>query len=52
MKSLQLLAEFWRFLKMRKRWWLAPIILVLVLLSAFIILTESSAVLPFIYTIF
>jgi hypothetical protein len=52
MKSLQLVAEFWRFLRVRKRWWLAPIILVLALLSAFIVLTESSAVLPFIYTIF
>ena len=52
MSKLSILAEFWDFLKVRKKWWLAPIVLILVLLGALIILTEGSAVAPFIYTIF
>ena len=52
MGKLSILAEFWDFLKVRKKWWLAPIVLVLVLLGALIVLTEGSAVAPFIYTIF
>jgi hypothetical protein len=48
-----LLAELWDFLKVRKKFWLAPIIIVLVVLSAFIILAASSPVAaPFIYTLF
>ncbi|MCI0530919.1 MAG: DUF5989 family protein [candidate division Zixibacteria bacterium] len=47
-----LLAEFWHFVRYRKRLWLLPILVFLFLLSLFIILTESSAVLPFIYTLF
>ena len=52
MGKLSILKEFWDFLKVRKKWWLAPIIIVLVLLGALIVLTESSAVAPFIYTLF
>lgn len=52
MGKLSILKEFWDFLKVRKKWWLVPIILILVLLGALIILTESSAVAPFIYTLF
>ena len=52
MGKLSILKEFWDFLKVRKKWWLMPIILILVLLGALIILTESSAVAPFIYTLF
>ena len=44
--------EFWEFLKIRKKYWLLPIILVLVLFGGLIILTQGSAVAPFIYTIF
>lgn len=44
--------EFWDFLKVRKKWWLAPIVIVLALLGALILLTEGSAVAPFIYTLF
>jgi hypothetical protein len=44
--------EFWEFLKMRKRYWLLPIVIVLFLLSALIVFTESSAVAPFIYALF
>ena len=42
----------WEYLKVRKRWWLTPIILFLLLLSLLIVLTESSAVAPFIYALF
>ena len=52
MSKLSILAEFWDFLKVRKKWWLAPIVIVLVLLGALIVLSEGSAVAPFIYTIF
>jgi hypothetical protein len=52
MGKLSILLEFWDFLKVRKKWWLAPIVLIMLLLGALIILTEGSAVAPFIYTIF
>ena len=52
MSKFSILKEFWDFLKVRKKWWLVPIIVVLLLLGALIILTESSAVAPFIYTLF
>jgi hypothetical protein len=44
--------EFWEFLKVRKKWWLMPIVIFLVLLGALLVLTEGSAIAPFIYTIF
>jgi len=44
--------EFWGFLKERKKFWLLPIIIVLVALSGLIFLTSGSAVAPFIYTLF
>ena len=44
--------EFWDYMKVRKKWWLGPIVTILLLLSVFIVLTESSALLPFIYAIF
>ncbi|MBI5641812.1 MAG: hypothetical protein HZA17_15470 [Nitrospirae bacterium] len=47
-----LIKEFWEFLRVRKKFWLAPIILFLLLLGALIIFTESSVVAPFIYTLF
>jgi len=46
------LIEFWSFLKVRKKFWLLPIILVLALFGGLIILSQGSAVAPFIYTIF
>ena len=52
MGKLSIILEFWDFLKVRKKWWLAPIVLIMLLLGALIILTEGSAVAPFIYTIF
>ena len=47
-----ILKELWDFLKVRKKWWLAPILMTLVLLGFLIVLTEGSAVAPFIYTLF
>lgn len=52
MGKLQILSEFWEFLKHRKRYWLLPIVIILLLLGLLIIFTESSAVAPFIYTLF
>ncbi len=47
-----LLREFWGFMKVRKKFWLLPIVIILVLLGTLIVFTESSAVAPFIYALF
>lgn len=52
MGKLSIMREFWEFMKVRKKWWLAPIIFILLLLGALIVLTEGSALAPFIYTLF
>jgi hypothetical protein len=52
MGKLSILKEFWQFLKVRKKWWLTPIVFVLVLLGLLLVLTQSSPVAPFIYTLF
>jgi hypothetical protein len=49
---LDLLKDLWGFLKVRKKFWMAPIILVLLLLGGLIVLSQGSAVAPFIYTLF
>lgn len=46
------IGELWGFIRTRKKYWLLPIIIALLLLGALIILAESSAVAPFVYTIF
>jgi Family of unknown function (DUF5989) len=46
------LAEFWDFLRVRKKFWLLPILLVLCIFGGLIILAQGSAVAPFIYTLF
>lgn len=46
------LKDLWLFLKERKKWWLAPIIIVLVLLGILIVFGGSTAVAPFVYTLF
>jgi hypothetical protein len=48
----ELLQDFWSFMKERKKFWLAPIIVLLLLLGSLIVLTEGSALAPFIYTVF
>ena len=52
MSKARILAEFWQFLRVRKKYWLAPIVLVLVLLSLLIVVTQGSALAPFIYALF
>ncbi|MDH3689202.1 MAG: DUF5989 family protein [Gammaproteobacteria bacterium] len=49
---MEFLRDLWDFMKERKKFWLAPIIIVLLLLGALIVLTQGSAVAPFIYTLF
>ena len=46
------LKEFWQFLKIRRKYWLFPILIVLVIFGGLIILSQGSAIAPFIYTIF
>jgi hypothetical protein len=52
MSKLSILSELWDYLKMRKKWWLAPIVFFLLLIGVMLILAEGSAVAPFIYTLF
>ena len=44
--------ELWQFLRVRKKFWLVPIFLVMVLFGGLVVLSQGSAVAPFIYTIF
>ena len=46
------LNEFWEFLRERKKFWLWPIVFVLLLMGGLIVLTQGSAVAPFVYTLF
>jgi hypothetical protein len=46
------LFELWEYMKVRKKFWLAPIFLIMILLGMLIVLAEGSAVAPFIYTLF
>jgi hypothetical protein len=49
---LELLKDLWMFMKERKKFWLAPIIVILLLLGVLLVFTQGSAVAPFIYTLF
>ena len=49
---MEFLKEFWEFLAVRKKYWLLPIIIFLVIFGGLIVLTEGSAVAPFIYALF
>lgn len=46
------LSEFWAYMKVRKKFWLLPVFMVMILLGGLLILTQGSAVAPFIYTLF
>jgi len=46
------LRDLWNFLKTRKKFWLLPLIIVLLLVGVLVVLTSSSAIAPFIYTLF
>ena len=49
---MDILKELWNFLRVRKKLWLAPIIIVLVILGGLLILAQGSVVAPFVYTLF
>ena len=51
-KNKSIIGEIWTFLKVRKKWWLTPIILMLLLVGLLIIFSQSSAISPFIYVLF
>ena len=51
-EKLGLLRELWAFMKVRKAWWLGPIVVMLALLGLLVVFTQGSAVAPFIYTLF
>jgi hypothetical protein len=51
-ERLSIIGELWMFMKVRKKWWLGPIVVMLVLLGLLIVLTQGTAVAPFIYTLF
>jgi hypothetical protein len=52
MSKLSIISEFWNFLKERKKWWLLPIVVFLLVLGVLIVLAQGSVLAPFIYTIF
>ncbi len=52
MSKISIIIEFWEFLKVRKRYWLMPIVFFLILLGLLIVATQGSALAPFIYTLF
>lgn len=49
---LSFLSEFWAFMRVRKKYWLLPMFVMMLLFGGLIVLTQGSAVAPFIYTIF
>ena len=49
---MEVLRDFWDFMRSRKKYWLAPVIIILLLLGVIIIFTSGSAIAPFIYTLF
>ena len=51
MAKLSILSELWQFARVRKKWWLGPIVFFLILFSALIVIAQGSAVAPFIYTL-
>jgi Family of unknown function (DUF5989) len=51
-EKLGLLAEIWAFMRVRKKWWLGPILLMLALLGLLVVFTQGTAIAPFIYTLF
>jgi hypothetical protein len=51
-KRMGFLTEFWAYMKVRKKFWLLPVFMVMILLGGLLVLTQGSAVAPFIYTLF
>jgi hypothetical protein len=52
MSKLGIIREFWSFLRVRKKWWITPIVLFLVVLGALLVFAKGSALAPFIYSLF
>ena len=49
---LSIFSDLWTFMRVRKKWWLGPILFTMILLSVLIVITEGSAVAPFLYALF
>ena len=52
MNKLGIVGELWAFMRVRKKWWLGPIVFMLLLLGLLLVFTQGSALAPFIYTLF
>lgn len=52
MRQSNLVRQLWAFMRIRKKWWLLPILAVMLMLGALLVLTQTSALAPLIYTIF
>jgi hypothetical protein len=52
MSKARVLSEFWQFLRQEKKYWLAPIVVMFILFGLLIVFSQSSALAPFIYTLF
>ncbi len=52
MSNTSLVRELWAFMRVRKKWWLAPLLLILFLVGGLLIFAQTSALAPFIYTLF
>lgn len=52
MSNSSVVRELWAFLRIRKKWWLAPVLIVMFLVGALLVFAQTSALAPFIYTIF
>lgn len=52
MGKLSILGEMWQFIRLKKRYWLLPIIVILLLVAVLLLVTQGTAVAPFIYTLF
>ena len=52
MGKISVLTQFWEFLRVRKKWWLAPIVFALLMVGLLLVLTEGSSLALFIYTLF
>jgi hypothetical protein len=51
-QAMDFLAELWRFMRVRKKFWLMPIVIMMIVFGGLVVLTKGSAVAPFVYTLF
>ena len=52
MSRIGIISELWQFMRVRKKWWLGPIMLMLIMMGLLLVATQGSALAPFIYTLF